>query len=265
MWWVAERLAGRLQDVLEQLRRQGDGGRYVEAKSLETKGLRAMCQASLRVRLFPRLFSSTLTDALLHEQMSLLFPPVVPKFGSPVLAFDYAEERDQQRFEKRFGWLKGSLGAHELPLDGLASWHEFKADVAKLGEVSSTFPWAQVASLTISNIPTVSEQDRGSLACVPGCPRCPHRLCSHPPRSPWLFEQARASAQSNPLDFPSDCFLTHLLTSFLLQWVAAIRRTSFANSNLLGTVARQAAASVDTPQAQEEDVRWDCPWFPIWV
>lgn len=80
--------------------------------------------------------------------MSLLFPPVVPKFGSPVLAFDYAEERGQQRFEKRFGWLKGSLGATELPLEGLASWDDFKADLTKLGEVSFTYPRLSVARLT---------------------------------------------------------------------------------------------------------------------
>lgn len=55
------------------------------------------------------------------------------------------------------------------------------------------------------------------------------------------------------------------LTSWRLQWVASIRRTSFANGNLLGTVARRAAASVQDLPAREEHVRWDCPWFPIWI
>lgn len=50
VWWVAERLAGRLQGVLEGLRRDGEGGKYVEAKWLEAKGLREMCKASLMVR-----------------------------------------------------------------------------------------------------------------------------------------------------------------------------------------------------------------------
>ncbi|ORY75302.1 Mak10 subunit, NatC N-terminal acetyltransferase-domain-containing protein [Leucosporidium creatinivorum] len=203
VWWVAERLVERLQDVLEQLRRQGDGGSYVEAKSLEAKGLRAMCQASLR--------------------MALLFPPVVPKFGSPVLAFDYAEDRDQKRFEKRFGWLKGSLGATELPLDGLASWEEFTAELSKLGESSN-------------KIEEASQSYQAAIAAFTAFGAIPlaARGCSNKPEHQ-------------------------------LKWVASIRRTSFANSNLLGTVARQAAASVDTPQAREEDVHWDCPWFPIWV
>lgn len=59
VWWVAERLAGRLQGVLEGLRREGEGGKYVEAKWLEVKGLREMCKASLMVRRCSRCIMST--------------------------------------------------------------------------------------------------------------------------------------------------------------------------------------------------------------
>lgn len=45
VWWVAERLCGRLQEALETLAK----GQYVEAKVLEVKGLKEMCRASLLV------------------------------------------------------------------------------------------------------------------------------------------------------------------------------------------------------------------------
>lgn len=71
--------------------------------------------------------------------MALLKPPTIPRFNSPTLGSDDDELRDQQRFEKRFGWLKGSLGATVDPLDGLASWSEYSADLARLRALQVSF------------------------------------------------------------------------------------------------------------------------------
>lgn len=50
VWWVSERVTGRLEDCLEEL----SGGEYVRAKMFETRGVRAMCRGAMLVRPFSR-------------------------------------------------------------------------------------------------------------------------------------------------------------------------------------------------------------------
>ncbi|GAA6003296.1 hypothetical protein JCM10207_001849 [Rhodosporidiobolus poonsookiae] len=120
VWWVAERVAEKLEAVWEELlvgRGEMMGGEadYVRAKRDEAKALRAMCQASWK------------TSSLLIAST----PP--PKFSSPLL-IDLTlspAAAARGRFEQRFDWLDKLV--FPLPLspgvDGakLASWTAYQA------------------------------------------------------------------------------------------------------------------------------------------
>ncbi|BGO89299.1 RHTO0S07e00496g1_1 [Rhodotorula toruloides] len=121
-WWTGGRLAAHLATLLTDLETAGvarwEGVEYVEAKQLEAKAVRHMCEASfLMIMILP-------------------VTPAPPKFSNPFLADLAIPPRNaaRGRFLQRFSWLD------VLPQpksEELADWGAYEMAV---GEARSTTP-----------------------------------------------------------------------------------------------------------------------------
>ncbi|GAA5868681.1 hypothetical protein JCM1840_004355 [Sporobolomyces johnsonii] len=165
--------------------------------------------------------------------MATLFPPPRPaKFATPFLpslAVD-SEKAEEGRFRQRFDWLLSTKeGSSSLGLERVARWHDYKLEVKEAHCISEQRQQLAKDGLAAYTRAIEAFTAVGSIS---------------------LAERGIA-----------------VRPEFPLRWLAALRRTAFANQNRLTSLLNAAAPA---PSSSESDVyrakvKWDSQWFPSWA
>ncbi|GAA5952179.1 hypothetical protein JCM21900_006932 [Sporobolomyces salmonicolor] len=166
-----------------------------------------------------------------RDELATLFPPPRPtKFATPFLpslAVDSAKA-EEGRFRQRFDWLSStSEGSSGLGLERVVRWQDYKVEVERLGGVERQ----QLAKDGLAAYTEAIEV----FTVVGSIP---------------LAERGSA-----------------IRPEFALRWLAAVRRTAFANQNRLTSLLTAAAPSPSSSESElsPAKVKWDSQWFPSWA
>ncbi|KAL8293221.1 hypothetical protein RQP46_000915 [Phenoliferia psychrophenolica] len=226
VWWVAERLAGLVEDSLAKLRAPGRG--YVEARWWEVQVIRRMCRASIAA------FS--------------IFPPPPAKKVSPLLSYDDPDALDRARFERTFVWLRTAAG-----VDDVASWSEFvvatealrRLEPAQLAQEAQEAYREAVEGLTsLASIPLSARgatvRPEHNVRWIAGLRRTSFASQNALALFPKLGSQVRQVTPTAKWDAPWFPLITAIAIVSLPAWVAAdATLTGFAGADCTGSIINE--------------------------